>query len=85
MASAQHPDELHRLSRAAQLAGVTRQQLQYYLMLGLIEPTMLSDGHQRLFDDQAIKKIRMVKELNRGGYPLREIRDIFIAPSKRQK
>lgn len=69
---------LLRLSDAARAGGVSVQQLQYYLMLGLLGPTELSSGNQRLFDDRAVRRIRMLRLLNKGGYPLREIRDIFI-------
>jgi DNA-binding transcriptional MerR regulator len=69
---------LLRLSDAAKKAGVTAQQLNYYLMVGLIEPTETSAGKQRLFDHRAIKKIRMVQLLNQSGYSLRDIRDIFL-------
>lgn len=67
-----------RLSDAARAGGVTVQQLQYYLMVGLLKPTRLSAGNQRLFDSRAVRRIRIIKLLNRGGYPLREIRDIFV-------
>ena len=68
-----------RLSAAARQAGVTPQQLQYYLMVGLMKPTTQSRGGQRLFDHRAVRRIGMIRLLNESGYPLREIRDIFIA------
>jgi DNA-binding transcriptional MerR regulator len=37
-----------------------------------------SDAGQRLFSPAAIKRIRMIKLLNDSGYPLREIREIFM-------
>lgn len=67
-----------RLHAAAEAAGVTVAQLQYYLSMQVVEPTAISDGQQRLFDSKAIKRIRMVRLLNAGGYPLREIREIFM-------
>ncbi len=69
---------LLRLGDAARAAGVTVQQLQYYCMVGLIEPSVRSGGDQRLFDRRTIKKVRMVKLLNASGYGLREIREIFL-------
>ena len=68
-----------RLSDAAEAAGVTVAQLSYYLQAGVVEPTKLSEGGQRLFDDRAIKRIAMVRMLNDGGYGLREIREIFMS------
>lgn len=71
-------DNMVRLSAAARRAGITTQQLQYYLMIDLIKPAAMSKANQRLFDDATIKRIQMVKLLNDSGYPLREIRDIFM-------
>lgn len=67
-----------RLSDAAQAAGVTPAQLQYYLMVGVVSPTQMSAGHQRLFDSRAVQRIAMIRLLNESGYCLRDIREIFL-------
>ena len=72
------PDGMMRLGEAARVAGVSTQQLQYYLMLGVVEPSRLSDGKQRLFNHRAIERIKLVSLMNRSGYGLREIREIFL-------
>lgn len=66
------------IGSAAKGAGISRQSLQYYLMLGLIEPTEVTPTGRRLFDDKAIDRIRLIKKLNESGYPLRAIRDLFL-------
>jgi len=70
--------KLMQIGAAAAKAGVTRQQLQYYLMVGLLEATEVSDTGRRLFDDKAVERIRLIKRLNQSGYPLRAIRDLFL-------
>lgn len=70
--------ELVSVGQAAKKAGVSRQSLQYYLMLGLLEPTEVTPTGRRLFDRKAIEQIRLVKKLNDSGYPLRAIRDLFM-------
>lgn len=67
-----------RIGKAAELAGVSRQTLQYYLLLGLLEPTKRTSHGQQLFDEEALERVRLVKRMNDSGYPLREIRDIFL-------
>jgi len=62
---------------AAKKAGISRQSLQYYLMVGLLSPTRTSPTGRRLFDESAVEKIRLIKRLNDNGYPLRAIRDLF--------
>ncbi len=69
---------LLRLSQAARAAGVTRQTLQYYLMIGLVEPAQYGRGGHRLFDEKSVERVKLVKKLNDSGYPLREIREIFL-------
>lgn len=70
--------KLFAIGPAASQAGVSRQTVQYYLMIGLMEPTITTSTGRRLFDDEAVKKIRMIKKLNQSGYPLRAIRDLFF-------
>jgi DNA-binding transcriptional MerR regulator len=70
--------ELVSIGQAAEKAGVSRQSLQYYLMVGLLEPTEVTPTGRRLFDHKAIERIRLVKRLNESGYPLRAIRDLFM-------
>ena len=72
------PDKLLHTSQAAAKAGVSRQTLQYYLMAGLVEPFRRTPSGQQLFDEKSIERIRLVKKLNNSGYPLREIREIFL-------
>ncbi len=67
------------IGTAAKGAGISRQSLQYYLMLGLMEPTEVTSTGRRLFDNKAIERVRLIKKLNESGYPLRAIRDLFLA------
>jgi MerR family mercuric resistance operon transcriptional regulator len=70
--------ELMPISRAAEKAGISRQSLQYYLMVGLLEPTEVTPTGRRLFDKKAVERIRLIKQLNDSGYPLRAIRELFM-------
>ena len=69
---------LMQIGLAAKEAGVSRQTLQYYLMLGLLEPTKVSDTGRRLFDKKTVELIKLIKTLNSSGYPLRAIRELFL-------
>jgi len=66
------------IGAAAAKAGISRQSLQYYLMVGLLEPTEITSTGRRLFDDKAIERIKLIKRLNDSGYPLRAIRELFM-------
>lgn len=63
---------------AAKKAGISRQSLQYYLMIGLLDPTEITDTGRRMFDEKTIERIKLVKKLNNSGYPLRAIRELFM-------
>jgi DNA-binding transcriptional MerR regulator len=66
------------IGAAAKLAGVSRQSLQYYIMVGLLEPTDVTNTGRRLFDQKSVERIKLIKKLNRTGYPLRAIRELFL-------
>ena len=68
------------IGSAAKKAGISRQSLQYYLMVGLVEPTEVTDTGRRLFDNKAVERIKLIKHLNDSGYPLRAIRELFLQP-----
>ncbi|UCF43960.1 MAG: MerR family transcriptional regulator [Planctomycetota bacterium] len=70
--------QLMPIGAAAKKAGISRQSLQYYVMVGLVEPTKVTAGGRRLFDNKSIERIRLIKKLNGSGYPLRAIRELFL-------
>ncbi|MBN1392378.1 MAG: MerR family transcriptional regulator [Sedimentisphaerales bacterium] len=73
-----HKDNLKSVGAAAKKAGISRQSLQYYLMVGLLEPTEVTPTGRRMFDEKAIERIKLIKKLNESGYPLRAIRELFL-------
>lgn len=73
-----------KTAEAAQAGGVSRQTLQYYLMVGLVEATERTPAGHQLFDEKAVERIRLVKQISDSGYPLREIREIFLQREKQK-
>lgn len=70
---------LMRISEAAQAAGVSRQSLEYYIMLGLVVPIRTETG-RRMFDAEHVRRIRLIRRLNRTGYTLSAIRETYLRP-----
>jgi len=70
--------ELVPIGQAAEKAGVSRQSVQYYLMVGLLEPTQVTPTGRRLFDRKAVERIRLIRRLNTSGYTLRSIRETYL-------
>ena len=67
-----------RIGQAAKAAGVSVQTVEYYVMLGLVEPITRPPSRRRFFDEQLVKRIRLIRELNDSGYTLREIRTTWL-------
>jgi len=70
--------KLVSIGAAAKKAGISRQSLQYYLMVGVLAPTEVTPTGRRLFDQRTVARIKLIKKLNESGYPLRAIRELFI-------
>jgi MerR family copper efflux transcriptional regulator len=77
--------ELMQIGQAAQSAGVSKQSLQYYLMVGLLQPTHTTPSGRRMFDADAVDRIRLIRKLNKSGYPLRAIRELFLEHDSKKK
>jgi len=69
-----------RISDAARAAGVTKQTIEYYIMLGLVNPLRVRKDRRsmRFFDEKTIKRIKLVRQLNDSGYTLRDIRQTYL-------
>jgi len=67
-----------RIGQAAKAAGVSVQTVEYYIMLGLVEPITHAGSRRRSFDEDLIKRIRLIRELNDTGYTLRQIRTTWL-------
>ena len=59
--------QLLKTAEAAKAGGVSRQTLQYYLMVGLVEATERTSGGHQLFDEEAIKRVRLIKQIRKIG------------------
>jgi DNA-binding transcriptional MerR regulator len=78
-------EALMPVGRTAEKAGVSKQSVQYYLMVGLLEPTSLTSSGRRMFDSAAVDRIKLINKLNQSGYPLRAIRELFMEREKTNK
>ena len=70
--------KLMSIGQTARQAGISTQSLQYYIMVGLIKPTSVSKTNRRFFDRRVVDRIKLIKKLNKSGYPLRAIRELFL-------
>ena len=67
-----------RISQAAKAAGVSKQTIEYYIMIGLIDPLRKPGKRGRYFDREHVRRIKLIRHLNETGLPLREIRETYL-------
>lgn len=66
-----------RPGEVARAAGVNRQTLRYYERRGLLTPTTRTLGGHRLYPQQAVTVLRVIKAAQRLGFTLDEIADLI--------
>ena len=69
------PEKLYRMAEVMEHSGLSRQTLHYYATLGLIRERKRTASGYRLFPTTVFRDLERVKELQKKGYTLREIRE----------
>ena len=72
------PGRLYSAAEVIDVTGITRQMLYNYLAIGLIRPGGATPGGRNLYGEECVRRIGLIRRLNRSGYTLRDIRDIFM-------
>lgn len=67
--------EVVGISEAARRAGVSKQTVEYYILIGLIDPIRPGGRRGRHFDSGLIGRVKRIRRANRAGATLREIRE----------
>ena len=65
------------IGRAAAAADVTIQTLRYYERRGLLTPPRRSASGYRHYDHESLRRLRFIKQAQRLGFSLREIRELL--------
>jgi DNA-binding transcriptional MerR regulator len=66
-----------RSGELAARAGVHRQTLRYYERRGLLEPSERTLGGHRMYSDQAVTVLRVIKAAQRLGFTLDEVAELL--------
>jgi len=66
-----------RVGEVAKAAGVHRETLRYYERRGLLDSPERSPGGHRLYDEQAVTTLRVIKAAQRLGFTLDEVADLI--------
>jgi DNA-binding transcriptional MerR regulator len=72
-----------RSNEVARAAGVNKETLRYYERRGLLGEPERSPGGHRLYDDQAVQTLRIIKAAQRLGFTLEEVAELIEAGRRR--
>ena len=70
--------ELYKTGDVLRLTRCPRQTFYQYINAGLIEGVQQTKGGHNLYDDETLKKVHIIRQLNENGYTLQSIREIFF-------
>ncbi len=68
---------LMRIGELARKAGTTMRTIRYYEQLGLIAPAARTRGGFRLYDEDELRKLRLIKNLQLVDTPLSQVKAFF--------
>jgi DNA-binding transcriptional MerR regulator len=74
-----------RASEVATAVGVNRETLRYYERRGLLPDPGRSPGGHRLYDEQAVVTLRVIKAAQRLGFTLDEVADLIEVGRRRHR
>lgn len=69
---------LYRIGEVARKFQVTPQMVRHYCALGLIREAKRTPAGYRLFDEEAVRAIALIRRINRSGYSLQAIRETYF-------
>jgi DNA-binding transcriptional MerR regulator len=73
-----NPDVPLTSRQAADACGIAPHVLRYYTMLGLIQGAGSTPSGRRLYPASVVRQVQTIRRLQRLGYSLRDIREIFL-------
>jgi MerR family mercuric resistance operon transcriptional regulator len=74
-----------RSGELAARTGVHRQTLRYYERRGLLEPSERTLGGHRVYSDQAVTVLRVIKAAQRLGFTLDEVAELLAPTPARRR
>jgi hypothetical protein len=79
------PGAFLKTGELLEATGITHQVLYRYMTMRLIAEEKISETGQRVFNLRTVTAIRLIQRLNRSGYTLRDIKEIFFKEKRIKK
>ena len=77
MPSAAQPSQHLTIGKLAELADVSANAVRFYEREGLMQVPTKTDSGYRLYDTQAVERLRFIKQAQHCGFTLAEIQDLL--------
>jgi DNA-binding transcriptional MerR regulator len=68
---------MHTIGKLALQANVTTDTVRYYEKAGLLVPTSKTGAGYRIYDEEAVRRLRFIKQAQQCGFSLTEIRELL--------
>ena len=68
---------LHTIGKLALVTDVTSDAIRYYEKEGLLAPTTKTSAGYRLYNEDAVRRLRFIKQAQHCGFSLSEIRELL--------
>ena len=68
---------MHTIGKLALQADVTTDTVRYYEKEGLLTPASKTDAGYRLYNENALRRLRFIKQAQKCGFSLTEIRELL--------
>ena len=68
------------ISEIAELTGISQRTLRYYDEIGLLTPTATTGAGYRLYDREALERLKLILLFRELGFPLQDIRRLLDSP-----
>ena len=69
--------KLYSAGEVVRIAGISRQVLHSYTVLGLLHPAERTATNRRYYAEPVFRRIRLIRRMLESGYTLQSLREIF--------
>lgn len=70
-------EQMHQIGRVADRVGLSLRTVRYYGEVGLVEPSGRTEGGFRLYTDEDIARLELIKQMKPLEFSLDELRDLL--------
>lgn len=68
---------MHHIGKVVEVSGLSLRTIRHYDEVGLVPPSGRSRGRSRLYTDDDIERLRLVRHMKPLGFTLEEMRDLL--------